>query len=128
MKGLKHAHAGLGYLLILLAILVVGWTVVLAIRDQEQKRGSRVACTALVGLIDLQALLGLVLFVMMNKEWNWALHHPLLMIAGAVVAHVANKQESWALPGGFSVSLLLLLGGAYPVVMRSGSMLMKMVG
>ncbi len=128
MKGLFHAHAGLGYLLIIAAVIVVLWSAVAAYRDEGKSGGLHITSTALVGLIDLQALLGIVLFLMLSKEWVWTLHHPLLMIVAAVAGHVANKQEGWAVTGWFLTSLLLLLAGAYPVVLRQGSMLMKMVG
>jgi len=129
MKGLRHAHAGLGYLLLVVGLIVVAWTALLAYRREEPSGASSVACVTLVGLIDLQVLIGIVLFMLTleGRSWTWALHHPLFMIAAAVCAHVGNKQDHWALTGWFVTSYVLLLVGAYPVVSRSGSMLMKML-
>ena len=102
-------HALLGLLTRVVAALLLIWNGTrLSSASTTRKSFYRV----LVGLLDLQVLLGIITFVIHPKGGLWLLH-PILMIAAVAVAHVLTKDTRsprQQLTGYVSVLVLLVLG------------------
>lgn len=111
---LLDLHSGLRYLVLLAGIAaLVGFAVQLA-KKAPWNKTSRILNSSFTGFLDLQALIGLVLFF----SGNWAAQtagHLALMILAVVNIHafsVANKKRNDGpspLLGLIGVSLTLLL-------------------
>jgi hypothetical protein len=114
---LFHAHSGLRYLVLLSAVLAIGYFALGLFTKRPYDRGVRIFGAIYVGLVDLQILLGLVM-VAMGRYYPALIGHIVMMIAAAGVAHVvlARNRKS-ANPGyllpliGVMISLVLLVGG-----------------
>jgi FtsH-binding integral membrane protein len=125
-EGLVTAHSIVRWFVILglFAAVLAGFT--LSIRKESWSMGYQRIVTITVGLIDLQVLLGILVWVA-NKGWELdhflAYIHPLGMIAAAVVAHITaarlKKQPASAfgptagLFGAMAIVLLLIPRGAW---------------
>lgn len=85
-------HQMLGYLMVVLLAVELIWTLVETLTDSDSGSVSRVKSKALVGLLDLQVLLGLI-----NSYLSafFPMYHVIAMIGGAGSLHVANKQSGW---------------------------------
>lgn len=46
----------------------------------------------LIGLLDLQLLLGVITFIT-NAKYGWFLIHPIIMISAVVMAHIYTKEN-----------------------------------
>ena len=94
-EALVHAHSIVRWFVIvgLFATVVAGTT--LWARKEAWSRGYSRMVGVVVGLFDLQVLLGILVWVA-NKGWNLGVFlaylHPLGMIAAAVVAHIAAAR------------------------------------
>lgn len=108
-------HQMYGHILLLILLIEVGWTLYESVRDVEQSRFSEIKSKAVVGLVDLQGLLG---FVVLYQLWpNISQHsHPVLMILAILGFHVANKQSDWARFGIQFSSVLAVIFGYVLVV------------
>ncbi|MFB6347717.1 MAG: hypothetical protein ABEK50_18530 [bacterium] len=107
-------HQMYGHILLLLLLLEVTWTLVESVKGVEQARWSEIKSKAVVGLVDLQALLG---FVLLYQFWPTFNHtHPVLMILAIVGFHLANKQSDWARFGLQASSLAAVVFGYVLVV------------
>ncbi|RMH57553.1 MAG: hypothetical protein D6679_06405 [Candidatus Hydrogenedentota bacterium] len=91
MRLLPTIHSHLGYFLVVIALVFSAVEIVA--RDQEDKKTRKVFRGILVGLLDLQAVLGLVILFFPAGAERLALH-PLLMIAGIVFFHAGSKSSS----------------------------------
>ncbi|MCL6515724.1 hypothetical protein [Alicyclobacillus sp.] len=96
-------HALLGWVTLLAAFAVCVW----AWLGASGRTGARLPSRVLIGLIDLQILVGIITWVL-HRMWNL---HPILGIAAAVVAHVWLKDrrsrttQAWA-----ATAVFILLG------------------
>lgn len=107
-------HQMFGHFLLLLLFIEVTWTLVESIRAVEPGQFSTIKSKAVVGLVDLQALLG---FVFLYTLWPNMNHiHPTLMILAVLGFHVANKQKNWARLGLQFSSLIAVVFGYVLVV------------
>jgi len=98
-----HAHSGLRWLILLGVILIVLKSLIGLFAGTSYTKFDKILGSATVGLLDLQLLLGLVLyffqsaftknltFNMSNSEERyWAVEHLLVMILAIVAAHVGK--------------------------------------
>lgn len=116
---LFHAHSGLRYLVLLVGLLVLVYSLASALRGQAWNRPGRALLGAFVGLMDLQILMGLILiFVRVFYPALWG--HLTMMILAAVSGHVAlvlnkrrppERQSHWVAVVGSGLALVLIVGG-----------------
>jgi hypothetical protein len=119
MQMLFMAHSGVRYLVLLagiVALLYFGYAV--ATKSGSERTG-RIVGAAFTGFIDLQILLGLIM-VALGLFYSALIGHMFMMIAAAVVAHVAMKfgksSENTARGNavrllGVAMALVLIIGG-----------------
>ncbi len=112
-----YTHSGLRYLVLLAAIAAVVYLLVGTLRHGPFDKLAKILTGAFVGLLDLQVLVGIVLFLMTPTS-SQVLGHVVMMLAAATVGHVANimnkrrDEPSWGVAlVGVALSLLLILGG-----------------
>jgi hypothetical protein len=87
------AHAGLRWIVILIAAVaavkyVMGW-----LGRAAYVRADRILMSAFAGLLDLQILLGLILLIGMGVERS-RLEHAATMLLATVVAHVVPRLRA----------------------------------
>lgn len=89
MTMLFHAHSGLRYLVLLVALIAVVWFLWGWIARRPPGRPGRIVMSTFVGLVDLQVLIGLVLFFGGHRPSG--IHgHLTLMLLATIVLHVAS--------------------------------------
>lgn len=101
-------HILLGLAIVLISILLLLWNL---LRVGLKLKGPSLR-PVLMGLIDLQLVLGVITFIMYPHGGAFLLH-PLTMIIAAVIAHTAIKDSRPArtqLFGYIAIVILLLLG------------------
>ena len=111
--GLQHAHSGLAYLVLLVLILVILWSLVGALSGREfQEKDRKIALIAFI-LSHVQLLVGLILYFISSKGYELlsgggvmsdpvarltALEHPVINILAIVLITIgysrAKKLES----------------------------------
>jgi heme A synthase len=107
-------HRWLGRLLSAVVLIAVVWTIVLAVRSEEDDRISTVAMKSVVGLVDLQVLLGLILYGLGSFQVShW---HPMLGILAAVSLHMGSKMKGWKRVTGFGLGFASVIGAFLLVV------------
>lgn len=115
---LFHAHSGLRYLVLLLGIVALGYSLVAMLRGQPWDRPGRILLMSFVGLLDLQVLIGLgLVFVWAFYPALWG--HLVMMALAAVVAHLAagiNKRR----PPEARSHLVSVLGSAGALILIVG--------
>lgn len=89
MTALFHAHSGLRYLVLLAGIIALGYFLYGQLRSQPFTRPAPAVLAALIGLVDLQIVLGLVLYFG-GRTAPGILAHLTLMVGAAVVLHLAS--------------------------------------
>lgn len=108
-------HRWLGRLLSAIVLIAVVWTIVLAVRSDEDDRISTVALKSVVGLVDLQILLGFILYGV--GQFAITLWHPLVGILAAISLHMGNKMAGWKRVGSFVVGFVCVIGAFLLVVL-----------
>lgn len=89
MTMLFHAHSGLRYLVLLVALIAILWFLWGWIARRPYARPGRIVMAVFVGLLDLQVLIGLVLFLGGRRPPG--IHgHLTWMLLAAIVLHVAS--------------------------------------
>lgn len=124
MNIVSLAHRVLGETLLVVALAGVVLAIVGLVRKQEMKRTERIFGMAYAGLLDLQALLGLVEFVWLltlgagGLVTSLFILHPILMVLALVVVHASRAWRSSEPPTrhraqliAYGLSLALVLGG-----------------
>lgn len=106
-------HRWMGHTLSAVVLILVVWSIVLAVRSGEDDRISEIVMKAGVGLIDLQILLGLFLYIGRSYVNTW---HPVLGILAAISLHAGNKLKNWARVGSFVVGSVCVTGAVMLVV------------
>lgn len=103
-------HAMVGILIVAISIVLTLWNV---IRIGAKLKGPSLR-PVLMGLIDLQLLLGIVTIIMYPHSGLFLLH-PLTMIIAAVVFHLmtGKKKTESMQRSGFLVTTVLLILGVY---------------
>ena len=112
-----YAHSGIRYLVLLVAVAALAYLLfgLATRRDFDKLAGALTG--AYVGLLDLQVLIGVVLYLLFPSR-PALIGHAVMMLAAVTVGHVANimnkrrEQKSYGVAfGGVAVSLLLVVGG-----------------
>lgn len=118
MNILFHAHSGLRYLVLLVAVvaLVVFLYGLVTRKDIGAARG---LMAAYVGILDLQVLLGLILLLLF-PFYGALIGHIVMMVLAVAAAHVLSVMARKATDArrammlrlaGVGVSLVLIIGG-----------------
>ena len=112
-----YAHSGIRYLVLLVAVAALAYLLfgLATRRDFDKLAGALTG--AYLGLLDLQVLIGVVLYLLFPSR-PALIGHAIMMLAAVTVGHVANimnkrrEQKSYGVAfGGVAVSLLLVVGG-----------------
>ena len=101
-------HTVLGLPIVVIAVLLLLWN---ALRISGKWRTSGFG-RVLIGLLDLQILLGIIAFAI-HPIWGLFILHPITMIAAAIVAHALVRDKNSPqkqLIGYFLATVLLILG------------------
>ena len=112
-----YTHSGLRYLVLLVAIAAIVYLLVGTFRGGPFDKLAKILTGAYVGLLDLQVLIGIVLFLLTPTS-SQVLGHVVMMLAAVTVGHVANimnkrrDEPSWGVAlVGVALSLILIVGG-----------------
>jgi len=100
-------HRGLGHTLSLLGLLIVLFSTYLAWKDEEGNRFFSIFFTSVVGLVDLQVLLGFILYSQLNFP---SPGHFVLAILAVISLHAGNKMSSWKRAGSFLLAFVCIVG------------------
>lgn len=124
MDIIRMIHRFLGETLLLIALIGVILAIVGLIRKQAMERAESIFGMVYAGLLDLQALLGLVSLVYLISLAGTSLLtskfilHPILMLLAVVVVHASRGRRSgpvparhWAQLVAYGLSLVLVLAG-----------------
>ena len=112
-----YMHSGIRYLVLLAALAALGYLLfgLVTRRDFDKLAGALTG--AYVGLMDVQVLTGIVLYLLI-PSYPALLGHVVMMLAAVSVAHgvsIMNKRrdtKSYALAlTGVALSLILIVGG-----------------
>lgn len=118
-----HAHSGLRYLVLVAGIVAAAYALVGWARGRDYDGRGALLGRIFVGVLDLQVLLGVVLFglILLSASFYPALiGHITMMVLAAAVAHgFENAQKRRRAEGrsfalqftGIAISLLLIVGG-----------------
>ena len=101
-------HTVLGLPIVVIAVLLLLWNTLRISNKWRMPSFGRV----LIGLLDLQILLGIIAFII-HPIWGLFVLHPITMIAAAAVAHVLVREKNSQqkqLAGYFLATVLLILG------------------
>lgn len=103
----NESHLGLGYLLFALVVVELLWSTVEVFTDAEPGTFSSIKSSAVVGLLDLQTLLGFTNAYLISTLPG---AHLGAMLGAVVTFHVAKKQSGWGRVGlqGLGTFLVLL--------------------
>jgi hypothetical protein len=112
-----YAHSGLRYLVLLAGLAAFCYLLYgLALRREFDKLANALS-GAYVGLMDLQVLIGIVLYLLV-PSYPQLLGHVVMMLAAVSVGHIANimnkrrEKKSYAVAFlGVAISLILIIGG-----------------
>ncbi|SIS84347.1 hypothetical protein [Alicyclobacillus vulcanalis] len=103
-----HVHMVFGVVLILLAIIATIW-------ELATQRGlPRALRGVVIGLFDLQILLGIITWLIRKPGWSFVLH-PIIMIVAVIVLHVLTSPSaprSRRLTGWVVATVLFIVGAA----------------
>lgn len=102
-------HAIVGLVTLVVAVVLLIWN---AIRLSQGWKSRKSFYRILVGLLDVQVLLGIITYVIHPRGGAWLLH-PLVMIIAVGIAHVFLKNSrrlSQQVMGYVLVLVLLLVG------------------
>ena len=117
MSMVFYLHSGIRYLVLLAAVAALAYLLfgLATRRDFDKLAGALTG--AYVGLLDLQVLIGVVLYLLVPSR-PALMGHAVMMLAAVTAGHVANimnkrrEQKSYSVAfGGVAVSLLLVVGG-----------------
>ncbi len=112
-----YTHSGVRYLVLLVAIAAVVYLLVGMFRGGPFDKLAKILTGAYVGLLDVQVLIGIVLYLLVPSSPR-SLGHVVMMLAAVSIGHVANivnkrrDEPSWGVAlGGVALSLILIVGG-----------------
>jgi hypothetical protein len=117
MSMVLYLHSGIRYLVLLAAVASLAYLLfgLATRRDFDKLAGALTG--AFVGLLDLQVLVGVLLYLLAPSR-PALMGHAIMMLAAVTVGHVATimnkrrEQKSYGVAfGGVAVSLLLIVGG-----------------
>lgn len=104
-------HAMFGLVIVAIAIILTVWNL---IRVAAKLKGPSLR-PVLMGLLDLEILLGLITFIL-HPEWGAFLLHPITMLIAVILFHILTgkkKSTRMQLTGFVVTTVLLLLGVSF---------------
>jgi heme A synthase len=121
MTALLHLHSGLRYLILLLGLINLTWSLLGLLQKSAYPKGARVLGTVFAGTLHLQVTVGIIM-VLMGNFYPRLIGHLTMMISAAVLAQVLlikNRKlptPGWRLPLlGIGGALLLIIGGIFAI-------------
>lgn len=118
-----YTHSGVRYLVLLAAIAAVVYLLVGTFRGGPFDKLAKILTGAYVGLLDVQVLTGIVLYLLI-PSYPRLMGHVVMMLAAVSVGHAANivnkrrDEPSWGVAlVGVALSLILI-GGAIIAIGR----------
>lgn len=124
MNIITTIHRYLGETMLLIALVGVILAIIGLVRKKELAKAENIFGIVYAGLLDLQALLGIVQFVYIVVVAGTSLLlssfvlHPILMILAVVVVHASRSRRSGEMPGrhwaqliAYGLSLILIFAG-----------------
>lgn len=124
MDVISTIHRYLGETLLLVALIGVILALVALARRREMERAERVFGIIYAGLLDLQALLGVIQFIWLmtlgatNLVTSTFILHPILMVLAVIVVHVSRiwrdnppPTRHYAQLVAYGLSLILIFVG-----------------
>ena len=117
MTMLFHAHSGLRYLVLLAGIIAVAAFLIGLLRRRDFGGAGPGLLAAYTGLVDLQIVLGLVLFALGRRVPGIEGHLALMILAAAVLhgASIARRRRSQ--PTGYGLPLVGVVGSLMLIVL-----------
>lgn len=118
MNILFHAHSGLRYLVLLVAVVALA-VFLYGLATRRDVGAARGLMAAFVGVLDLQALLGIILLLLW-PFYGALIGHIVMMILAVAAAHVASvmarkstdaRRAMIIRTAGVAASLVLVIGG-----------------
>ncbi|MCL6442683.1 MAG: hypothetical protein K6T83_04350 [Alicyclobacillus sp.] len=104
-------HIWLGYIILAVTVGLAIWNIVRITQGVPGESGRRL----LVGLLDLQVLLGIVALILTGiRGWFWL--HPILMLAAVATAHTllkSSRPKSTQITGYALVAVAVLVGAIF---------------
>jgi len=103
-----HVHMIFGVILIILAILATAWEIA------AQRGLPRALRGVVIGLFDLQVLLGIITWIVRRPNWSFVFH-PIIMIVAVIILHVMTSPSatrSRRLTGWIVATVLFIIGAA----------------
>lgn len=110
LEVLVDLHGFLRWPVLLLGLLGVIWAVGMRGNRPDPARPDRILTGAFVGLLDLQLLLGIVLFALAGPDRVSHLGHAVVMLAAVTLAHVLSRRVRKAVSPVPGRQLALLFG------------------
>ena len=117
MTGLLHAHSGLRYLVLLVALLHLAVAIMGLVQKKPFSALARILSAVFMGLLHTQVLIGITM-VLLGVFYPQLIGHLVMMSGAAVLAtamHVINKRApapNYVRPLiGTGGALLLIIGG-----------------
>ena len=104
MELLFHAHSGLRYLVLLAGIVAFLWFLYGAIARKAWGAPAPAALAAFIGLLDLQALIGIVMWIG-GRTAPRILEHLGLTLGAVVVVHLASVVHKRRATPGYGLPL-----------------------
>jgi hypothetical protein len=92
---LFHAHSGLRWLVVLATIIALAWMLLGLLQKRAYDSTARRIMLAFAGLVTLQWLVGLILFLVMggfDVGYRW--EHAVIMTAAVAVSHMHNRWKN----------------------------------
>lgn len=124
MNIVSMIHRILGETMLLIALIGIILAIIGLVRKKELEKAENIFGIAYAGLLDLQALLGLVQFIYILIVAGTGLLlssfvlHPILMILAVVVVHGSRSRRNGEMPGrhwaqliAYGLSLILIFAG-----------------
>lgn len=101
MEIIIHLHSVIRWGVVLVAILALTMNLIVWIKASDNGRAAQVITRIMTSLIDLQLLLGLLLFVWMGAIGGWAFpryrfEHAVTMIIAVALVHLSARWKSAA--------------------------------
>ena len=116
-----YTHSGVRYLVLIAAAAAVVYLLAGMLRGGQFDKLAKILTAAYVGLLDLQAGLGVVLYLLI-PSYPRLLGHVVMALAAVTVAHVANimnkRRDEPSLGialAGVVISLILIVGGIWAI-------------
>ena len=116
-----YTHSGVRYLVLAAAAAAVVYLLVGMLRGGQFDKLAKILTAAYVGLLDLQVVTGIVLYLLI-PSYPQLLGHVVMALAAVTVAHVANimnKRRDEPCLGialaGVVISLILIVGGIWAI-------------